>query len=244
MKIMRKIEDYYKLREVKISTGFMQNALASCLIEHGNTKVICCASLEQGTPRWLKGQGRGWITAEYSMLPTSTHQRTDREVNRGKLSGRTQEIQRLIGRSLRNICNLSAFGEKIIKIDCDVISADGGTRTASINGSWVALQIAINTLKKDKVISSDPIRSGLSAISCGVVNDKVILDLNYTEDSNADADANFVFNSAGNIVEIQCTGEKKAITEVQFKKMYSLSKSACAEIFLKQKNSLLLGDKH
>ena len=241
---MRKVQDYNKLREVKISTGFMQNALASCLIEHGNTKVICCASLEQGTPRWLKGQGMGWITAEYSMLPTSTHQRADREVNRGKLSGRTQEIQRLIGRSLRNICNLNAFGERIIKIDCDVISADGGTRTASINGAWVALQIAINKLKKNKVISNDPIRSGLSAISCGIVNSKVILDLNYSEDSSADADANFVFNSAGNIVEIQCTGEKNAISEVQFKEMYSLSKNACAKIFLKQKNSLLSGVKH
>ena len=239
MKIMRKIEELKNLREIKINTNFMQNAFASCLIEHGNTKVICCASIEKGVPRWLKGQGRGWITAEYCMLPTSTHQRTDREVNRGKLSGRTQEIQRLIGRSLRSICDLTTLGERLIKIDCDVISADGGTRTASINGSWVALQIAINKLKKDKVILNNPIKNGLSAISCGLLNNKVILDLNYIEDSSADADANFVFDSAGNIVEIQCTGETKSISDTHFQDMYSLARDACKKIFHKQKNSLV-----
>ncbi len=237
MKIMRETEEFKNLREIKINTNFMQNAFASCLIEHGNTKVICCASIEKGVPRWLKGQGRGWITAEYCMLPTSTHQRTDREVNRGKLSGRTQEIQRLIGRSLRSICDLTTLGERLIKIDCDVISADGGTRTASINGSWVALQIAINKLKKDKVILNNPIKHGLSAISCGLLNNKVILDLNYIEDSSADADANFVFDSAGNIVEIQCTGEMKPISDIHFQDMYSLAKSACKVIFQKQKNA-------
>ncbi len=242
MKIMRNTENFYKLREISIKTGFMQNALASCLIEHGNTKVICSASLDQGVPRWMKGQGKGWVTAEYSMLPTSTHQRSDREINKGKLSGRTQEIQRLIGRSLRNVCDLNAMGEILIKIDCDVISADGGTRTASINGSWIALQIAFNKLKKDKVIFYNPIKNGLSAISCGLVNGKVILDLNYEEDSNAEADANFVFNSAGYIVEIQCTGETKPISETHFTNMFNIAKSACKTIFLKQKASLDQGD--
>ena len=236
MKIMRDAKNFYKLREIHIETGFMQNALASCLIEHGNTKVICSASMETSVPRWMKGQGKGWITAEYSMLPTSTHQRSDREVNKGKLSGRTQEIQRLIGRSLRNICDLNALGERLIKIDCDVISADGGTRTASINGSWVALQIAINKLKKDKIIYYNPIRNGLSAISCGLMNNKVILDLNYEEDSNAEADANFVFNSAGNIVEIQCTGEKISISSDQFSEMFKLAKDSCQKIYEIQKN--------
>ena len=236
---MRESKDFYKLREIKITADFMQNALASCLIEHGNTKVICSATLEQGIPRWLKGKGRGWITAEYSMLPTSTHDRIDREVNKGKPSGRTQEIQRLIGRSLRNICDLNALGEKLIKIDCDVLSADGGTRTASINGSWVALQLAFNKLKNNKIISFSPIKHGLSAISCGLLNNKVILDLNYIEDSNAQADANFVFNSSGNIVEIQCTGETQAISHEQFKDMYSISKDACKTIFQKQKNALI-----
>ena len=238
MKIMRQKTNFDKLRKITIKTGFMQNALASCLIEHGNTKVICCASLESSVPRWLKGARKGWITAEYSMLPTSTHQRTDREVNKGKPSGRTQEIQRLIGRSLRNVCDLNMIGEKLIKIDCDVISADGGTRTASINGSWVALKVAINKLKKEKIITNTPIKHGLSAISCGILNDCVILDLDYEEDHNAEADANFVFNSAGNIVEIQCTGEKKPISEEKFKKMYSLAKEACKRIFIKQREAL------
>ena len=233
---MRQQKDFYKLRKIKITSDFMQNSLGSCLIEHGNTKVICTATLEEKVPRWLKGKGKGWITAEYSMLPTSTHERTEREVNRGRVSGRTQEIQRLIGRSLRNICDLNLIQDKIIKIDCDVISADGGTRTASINGAWVALSLAIEKLIDRKVLGKNPIISGLSAISCGLLNNEVILDLNYEEDSNADADANFVFNSEGNIVEIQCTGEKNPISSNQFSKMFKISKEACKEIYNMQKS--------
>ena len=233
---MRQQKDFYKLRKIKITNNFMQNSLGSCLIEHGNTKVICSATLEEKVPRWLKGKGKGWITAEYSMLPTSTHERTDREVNRGRISGRTQEIQRLIGRSLRNICDLYLIQDKIIKIDCDVISADGGTRTASINGAWIALSLAIEKLINRKVLEKNPIIFGLSAISCGLLNNEVILDLNYEEDSNADADANFVFNSEGNIVEIQCTGEKKPISSSQFSEMFKISKEACKEIYDIQKS--------
>ena len=172
------------------------------------------------------------------MLPTSTHERTEREVNKGKPSGRTQEIQRLIGRSLRNIFDLRLIGERVIKIDCDVISADGGTRTASINGSWIALSLAVKKLLTERKIFKNPIMCGLSAISCGLLDNKVILDLNYEEDSNADADANFVFNSNGDIVEIQCTGEKTAINSTQFSEMFKLSKEACTKIYELQKNCL------
>ena len=233
---MRDTRDKSSLREIKVTKDFMKNSLGSCLIEHGNTKVICSATVENRIPRWLRGKGYGWITAEYSMLPTSTNERTEREVNRGKLSGRTQEIQRLIGRSLRNVCNLSILTEKVIKIDCDVISADGGTRTASINGAWIALKLAIKELINRKVISESFILSGLSAISCGLLNNNVVLDLNYEEDSNAEADANFVFDSNGNIVEIQCTGEKTSISSAQFSEMFKLAKDSCQKIYEIQKN--------
>ena len=235
---MRNDKDYNNLRNIKITNDYMNNALGSCLIEHGQTKVICCATLEEKVPRWLRGKGKGWITAEYSMLPTSTHERSDREVNRGKVSGRTQEIQRLIGRSLRNICDLECIGEKVIKIDCDVISADGGTRTASINGSWVALSLAIRKLLDINLISKNPVKFGLSAISCGLCEDKVLLDLNYNEDSTADADANFVFNSNGDIVEIQCTGERKSISTNKFSEMFKVAKKACSKIYEIQKQSI------
>ena len=155
------------------------------MIEQGNTKVICCITLEETVPRWLKGKGKGWITAEYSMLPTATHSRTDRESIKGRLSGRTQEIQRLIGRSIRNVFDLDLLGERLLKIDCDVISADGGTRTASINGAWVAARIAVDKLLKNRLIKKDPLKYGVSAISCGVVAKEVLLDLDYYEDSNA-----------------------------------------------------------
>ena len=235
---MRNDKDYNNLRNIKITNDYMNNALGSCLIEHGQTKVICCATLEEKVPRWLRGKGKGWITAEYSMLPTSTHERSDREVNRGKVSGRTQEIQRLIGRSLRNICDLECIGEKVIKIDCDVISADGGTRTASINGSWVALSLAIRKLLDINLISKNPVKFGLSAISCGLCEDKVLLDLNYNEDSTADADANFVFNSNGDIVEIQCTGERTSISTNRFSEMFKMAKEACSKIYEIQRQSI------
>ena len=240
---MRKDRKHNELREVIIKTDFMENALGSCLIEHGNTKVICSVSMDNNVPRWLKGSGKGWITAEYAMLPTSTHTRSERESTRGKLSGRTQEIQRLIGRSLRNVCNLDILNEKLLKVDCDVLSADGGTRTASINGAWVALKLATSRLIKDKSLKYQPVISGLTAVSCGILNNKVLIDLNYEEDSNAEADANFVFNSKKEIVEIQCTGEKKSISESLFFEMYKNSKEAVTKIFEVQKNALSLHEK-
>ena len=234
MRIKRK---NLELRDIKITKDFMKHSLASCLIEQGNTKVICCVTLEEKVPRWLKGKGKGWVTAEYSMLPTATHSRTDRESIKGRLSGRTQEIQRLIGRSIRNVFDLDLLGERLLKIDCDVISADGGTRTASINGAWVASRLAIDKLLKHKLIKKDPLKYGVSAISCGIVAKEVLLDLDYFEDSNAEADANFVFNSEGKIIEIQCTGEKDPISNLQFSEMFKASKDSCTNIFKIQKIS-------
>ena len=231
---MRKSRKAIELRPIVITTDYMTSPLASCLIEHGNTKVICCVSLEESVPRWLKGKGKGWITSEYAMLPTATHTRTDRESIKGKLSGRTQEIQRLIGRSIRNVCKLDLLGERVLKIDCDVISADGGTRTASINGAWVATRIALNKLIDKGHLKNDPMKFGVSAISCGLINNRVFLDLDYNEDSNADADANFVFNSQGKIIEIQCTGEEQPITSSQFSEMFKVSKESCLNIFKTQ----------
>ena len=231
---MRKSRKAIELRPIVITTDYMTNPLASCLIEHGNTKVICCVSLEESVPRWLRGKGKGWITSEYAMLPTATHTRTDRESIKGKLSGRTQEIQRLIGRSIRNVCKLDLLGERVLKIDCDVISADGGTRTASINGAWVATRIALNKLIDKGHLKNDPMKFGVSAISCGLINNRVFLDLDYNEDSNADADANFVFNNQGKIIEIQCTGERQPITSSQFSEMFKVSKESCLNIFKTQ----------
>ncbi len=231
---MRKNRKAIELRPISITIDYMKNPLASCLIEHGNTKVICCVSLEETVPRWLRGRGKGWITAEYAMLPTSTHTRTDRESIKGKLSGRTPEIQRLIGRSIRNVCKLDSLGERVLKIDCDVISADGGTRTASINGAWVATRIALNKLIDKGQLKNDPMKFCVSAISCGIINNKVFLDLDYNEDSNADADANFVFDNQGKIIEIQCTGEKEAISSTQFSEMFKISKESCLNISKKQ----------
>ena len=231
---MRKNRKAIELRPLSITTDYMTNPLASCLIEHGNTKVICCVSLEETVPRWLRGKGKGWITSEYAMLPTATHTRTDRESIKGRLSGRTQEIQRLIGRSIRNVCKLDLLGERVLKIDCDVISADGGTRTASINGAWVATRIALNKLMDNGKLKNDPMKLGVSAISCGIINNKIFLDLDYDEDSNADADANFVFDNQGKIIEIQCTGEKEAISSTQFSEMFKISKESCLNICKKQ----------
>lgn len=233
---MRSERKYNELRKIHIHPNFMKNAFSSCLIEFGQTKVICSITVENKLPRWLKGSNKGWLTAEYSMLPTSTGTRNEREVVKGKLSGRTQEIQRLIGRSLRNCLNLSAIPDTLFKIDCDVISADGGTRTTSINGSWIALNLAIKKLLKEKIIFSNPIKYGVSAISCGVINGKPYLDLDYNEDSSAEADANFIFNSLGDIIEIQCTGEKNAISEKNFTSMYNLAKKSITEIYKIQSN--------
>ena len=227
---------FNELRDIRVEVDFMKNAFASCLIEFGLTKVICSVTIEEKVPRWLKGTNKGWLTAEYSMLPTATNSRNDREAVRGKLSGRTQEIQRLIGRSLRNCLNLSFLSDKLIKIDCDVLSADGGTRTTSINGSWIALNFAIKKLLNRKLIVNNPIKYGVSAISCGIISGKPFLDLDYDEDSSAEADANFVFDSLGNIIEIQCTGEKNVISEKNFTSMYNLAKQSINNIYKIQSN--------
>ena len=233
---MRSNRKFNELRNIKVEINFMKNAFSSCLIEFGLTKVICSVTIEEKIPRWLKGTNQGWLTAEYSMLPTSTNTRNDRESIRGKLSGRTQEIQRLIGRSLRNCLNLSLLSEKLIKIDCDVLSADGGTRTTSINGSWIALNHAIQKLVQTKVLKNNPIKYGVSAISCGIISGNPFVDLDYEEDSSAEADANFVFDSLGNIIEIQCTGEKTTISEKNFTSMYNLAKKSVIEIYQIQTN--------
>ena len=235
---MRPHRSNNELRKISIKPNFMENAYSSCLIEFGNTKVICSVTIENHLPRWLKGSGKGWITSEYAMLPTSTHTRTDRESIKGKLSGRTQEIQRLIGRSLRNCVDLTLLSEILIKIDCDVLLADGGTRTTAINGSWVALSLAIKKLIKNKLLFRNPIRYGLSAISCGMIGKDILLDLDYKEDSSADADANFVFTNNGSIVEIQCTGEQNYIEHEQFIKMYTVAKEAAKEIYKLQIQSI------
>ena len=233
---MRSNRKFNELRNIKVEIDFMKNAFSSCLIEFGLTKVICSVTIEEKVPRWLKGTSQGWLTAEYSMLPTATNSRNDREAIRGKLSGRTQEIQRLIGRSLRNCLNLSFLSDKLIKIDCDVLSADGGTRTTSINGSWIALNFAIKKLLNRKLIVNNPIKYGVSAISCGIISGKPFLDLDYDEDSSAEADANFVFDSLGNIIEIQCTGEKNVISEKNFTSMYNLAKQSINNIYKIQSN--------
>ena len=233
---MRSNRKFNELRNIKVEVDFMKNAFSSCLIEFGLTKVICSVTIEEKVPRWLKGTNKGWLTAEYSMLPTATNSRNDREAIRGKLSGRTQEIQRLIGRSLRNCLNLSFLSDKLIKIDCDVLSADGGTRTTSINGSWIALNFAIKKLLNRKLIVNNPIKYGVSAISCGIISGKPFLDLDYDEDSSAEADANFVFDSLGNIIEIQCTGEKNVISEKNFTSMYNLAKKSINNIYKIQSN--------
>lgn len=233
---MRSDRNFDELRDIKVDVNFMEHAFSSCLIEFGLTKVICSVTIEEKVPRWLKGSNQGWLTAEYSMLPTATNTRNERESIRGRLSGRTQEIQRLIGRSLRNCLNLSLLSEKIIKIDCDVLSADGGTRTASINGAWIALNIAIKKLLERKLLQRNPVKYGVSAISCGIISGKPFIDLNYKEDSSAEADANFVFDSLGNIIEIQCTGEKNVISEKNFTTMYNLAKNSIKKIYAIQTN--------
>ena len=220
------------MRPIKITPNIISNAEGSILYQSGETEVICTATFESKVPEWLTNGG--WITAEYSMLPGATHVRTDRESIKGRLSGRTQEIQRLIGRTIRNVVDLNLLGEKLLKIDCDVISADGGTRTASINGAWVTTRMALNRLLEKGSIKKDPLRLGVSAISTGILNGNVLLDLDYFEDSNADADANFVFNSEGNIIEIQCTGEKASISNSQFSEMFKIAKQSCLNIFQKQ----------
>lgn len=219
-----------EIRKVTIETGVSDYAEGSCLISFGNTRVLCTATIDERVPPFLRKTNSGWITAEYGMLPRSTHSRMSREAARGKQGGRTIEIQRLIGRSLRSVVDLKALGERQIIIDCDVINADGGTRTASITGGYVCMSQAIKTLLDTYQIKHNPIKKQLAAISCGIYNGESVVDLEYEEDSNAQADANFVLTSCGNIVEIQGTAEDKPFSEKQFMEMLNLAKNAISEL--------------
>jgi ribonuclease PH len=235
---MRNDRKNLELRKIEITTDFIKNADASCLIKSGDTHLVCTASIEEKVPRWLKGSGKGWVTAEYGMLPRSTHERMRRESSVGKVGGRTSEIQRLIGRSLRASVNLKLLGEYLITIDCDVLQADGGTRTASITGGFVALKKCIDLMIKRKQINHNPIKSYVAAISCGIVNGELLMDLDYEEDSQADVDSNYVINDKGDIIELQLTGEQTTCSEEEFIKMLRHSKSSIAEIITLQKKAL------
>ena len=223
------------LRAVTIETGVNRYAEGSCLIGFGHTKVLVTASVDSSVPGFLRGRGQGWVTAEYGMLPRATHTRGRREAVEGKQSGRSQEIQRLIGRSLRAVTDMMALGERQISIDCDVIQADGGTRTAAITGAWVALRLATRYLLTEGVITQDPILDQVAAISCGVHQNLPVLDLDYEEDSQAEADANFVLTGAGDIVEIQATGEKRGFTQAEFDALFGLARKGIGELIELQK---------
>jgi len=222
------------LRAFSFTPHYSPYAEGSCLIRSGNTHVICTASVEERVPPFLRNTGKGWVTAEYGMLPRATHSRMDREAAKGKQSGRTQEIQRLIGRALRAVTDLSALGERQIKIDCDVIQADGGTRTASITGAWVALSLAIEKLMLEGQIAGQVLTDQVAAISCGIKNGEALLDLDYEEDSSADTDANFVLTATGGIVEIQSTAEHHPFSPDEFNKMMTLAQQGCADLFTAQ----------
>lgn len=219
-----------QLRTVTIETGTSRYAEGSCLISFGHTRVMCSASVSESVPPFLKNTGKGWVTAEYGMLPRSTHSRMPREAAKGKQSGRTQEIQRLIGRSLRAVTDLSALGERQITLDCDVIEADGGTRTASITGAYVALYQALARLKAQGLIKTIPLTGQVAAISCGVVDGEAVLDLEYAEDSTAHMDANFVLTPTGQIIEIQCTAEDSPVDEAIFNQLFSLARKGISEL--------------
>jgi ribonuclease PH len=218
-------------RKVEVIKHYIKNADASCLINVGETSVICTASLDKRIPMWLKGSGKGWLTAEYGMLPASTNTRNDRESSKGKQSGRTQEIQRLIGRSLRAALDLKKLKELQIKIDCDVINADGGTRTASITGGWIALSLLIKSLLKNKILKENPIVDQISATSCGIYKGIEIIDLDYSEDSDAETDANFVISKSKNLIEVQATAEKGNFNKEQLNKMIDLASNESRNLF-------------
>ena len=237
---MRKDRTFEEMRKISFELNVNLHAEGSCLVKFGNTHVLCTASIDEKIPHWLKNSGKGWVTAEYGMLPRSTNTRIDREAAKGKQSGRTQEIQRLIGRSLRSIVDLKNLGERQIKIDCDVIQADGGTRTASISGGFVALYQAINLLKTNYNIQKPIIKDFLGAVSVGIINEKPNLDLNYEEDASAQVDANFVISESGNIAEIQTTGEEYFFSRDQFDTLFNLAIKGVKEIIIKQKACLSL----
>ncbi len=223
-----------EMRPVTIETGVSRHAEGSCLISMGETKVLCMASVEERVPPWLRGQNRGWVTAEYGMLPRATGERMRREATAGKQSGRTQEIQRLIGRSLRAVVDLEALGEIQIVVDCDVLQADGGTRCASITGGWVALRQCIDWMMARQMVEKDPLKDHVAAISCGVHGGKVILDLEYIEDSEAETDANFVITGDGGLVEIQATAEEDPFSEAQFMEMLRLARKGVDDLVAAQ----------
>ena len=229
------------LRPISLEIGFSKYAEGSCLARFGDTHVLCTASLEEKVPPFLRNSGSGWVTAEYGMLPRATATRTDREASRGRQSGRTQEIQRLIGRSLRAVTDLKALGERQIRIDCDVLQADGGTRTAAITGSYVALHIALRKLVEGKALAALPLSDAVAAVSCGIHDGAAVLDLDYAEDSTAQADANFVLTGVGGIVEIQATAEKSPFDEGRFGRMLELARKGIAELCAAQRRALGIG---
>jgi ribonuclease PH len=227
-----------QLREISLEAGASRYAEGSCLAKFGNTHVLVTASLEENLPGWLRGQKRGWVTAEYGMLPRATHTRGRREAASGKQSGRTQEIQRLIGRGLRSVVDLTALGERQITLDCDVIQADGGTRTAALTGAWVALKQACLYLQAEGLISQDPLKAQVAAVSCGIYQDTPVLDLDYLEDSNAQADANFVLAQGLGLVEVQATGEERPVSEDELASLLALAKKGCEGLFAAQRVAL------
>ncbi|MBL1241479.1 MAG: ribonuclease PH [OCS116 cluster bacterium] len=223
------------IRAISLERGFSKHAEGSCLVKFGDTHVLCTASVETRMPPWLRGKGSGWVTAEYGMLPRSTGSRMRREASAGKQGGRTQEIQRLIGRSLRAVVDLKVLGERQITIDCDVIQADGGTRTAAITGAWVALYDAIEWIKKNTDLTENPLKDHVAAVSCGIYNGKLVADLDYAEDSKAETDANFVLTGRGGIVEIQGTAEADPFSEEEFIGLLGLAKASVKELVELQK---------
>jgi ribonuclease PH len=223
-----------QMRTITMETGFSAHAEGSCLISFGDTRVLVTASLEERLPPWLRGKGKGWITAEYGMLPRATHTRGSREAAKGKQSGRTQEIQRLIGRSLRAAVDMSLLGERQITFDCDVLQADGGTRTASISGAWVALRICVDKLLADGALTADPIVRQIAAVSCGVHDGTPVLDLDYIEDSAAHSDGNFVLTADNRIIEAQATAEGATFDEEELLRLLRLARIGCGEIFAAQ----------
>jgi ribonuclease PH len=223
-----------QMRAITIEPGFTRHAEGSCLVSFGDTRVLVTASIEDKPPPWLRGKGQGWVTAEYGMLPRATHTRGAREAARGKQSGRTQEIQRLIGRSLRAVTDLAALGERQITIDCDVIQADGGTRTASISGGWVALRLAVDGLLKAGTITADPLKGHVAAVSCGIHDGSAVLDLDYVEDSAAGTDANFVLSDGNGLIEVQATAEGAVFSEEDLLRLLRLARIGCNDIFAAQ----------
>jgi ribonuclease PH len=227
-----------QMRAVSFTRGFTKHAEGSCLVKFGETHVLVTASLDEKVPPWLKGQGKGWVTAEYGMLPRATHERTRREAAAGKQSGRTQEIQRLIGRSMRAVVDLKLLGEKQITLDCDVLQADGGTRTAAITGSWIALHDCLKWMEARSMFSKWPLKDHVAAISCGITTGKAVLDLDYMEDSSAETDANFVITGSGGIVEVQGTAEGEPFSQNMLMQLLSLAQKGVGELVTMQKQAI------